>query len=111
MPRQIGHNLLLRLRIRRLDVLRVLTGPTVTFGNNLAKQYGRMMKLRQTISGDFRTIEGAKGFALIRSLLSKLRKQAWDMLRALVTGPDWMIAELEIVLPGCLRGQLRKIFV
>ena len=46
MPRRTGHNLLLRLRVRRLDVLRFLSDPTVPFTNNLAEQDARMMKLR-----------------------------------------------------------------
>src|SRR4029077_2940284 len=46
-PRRVGHNLLLRLSTRRLDVLRFLTDPTVPFTNNLAERDGRMMKLRQ----------------------------------------------------------------
>jgi Transposase IS66 family len=54
-PRRVGHNLLLRLSTRRLDVLRFLTDPSVPFTNNLAEQDGRMMKLRQKISGGFRS--------------------------------------------------------
>ena len=96
-PRRTGHNLLLRLRIRRLDVLRFLTDPTVPFTNNLAEQDGRMMKLRQKISGGFRSVEGAEDFAVIRSLLSTARKQGWDILRALASQSDRLIDELQIV--------------
>jgi transposase len=35
-------------------VLRFLVDPTVPFTNNLAEWDGRMMKLRQKISGGFR---------------------------------------------------------
>ena len=53
-PRRVGHNLLLRLSTRKADVLRFLSDPTVPFTNNLAERDGRMMKLRQKISGGFR---------------------------------------------------------
>jgi transposase len=95
-PRRTGHNLLLRLRIRKADVLRFLSDPTVPFTNNLVERDGRMMKLRQKISGGFRSVDGAKDFAVIRSLLSTARKQGWDILQALAGRPDRLIAQLQI---------------
>jgi transposase len=95
-PRRTGHNLLLRLRVRQVDVLRFLSDPTVPFTNNLAERDGRMMKLRQKISGGFRSVDGAEDFAVIRSLLSTARKQGWDILQALASRPDRLIAELQI---------------
>jgi len=95
-PRRTGHNLLLRLRVRKVDVLRFLSDPTVPFTNNLAEQDGRMMKLRQKISGGFRSVDGAEDFAAIRSLLSTARKQGWDILQALATRPDRLAAELQV---------------
>ncbi len=95
-PRRTGHNLLLSLRVRRMDVLRFLSGPTVPFTSNLAERDGRMMKLRQKISGGFRSVESAEDFAMIRSLLSTARKQGWDIPRALASRPDQLIAELRI---------------
>jgi transposase len=96
-PRRVGHNLLLRLSTRRQDVLRFLTDPTVPFTNNLAEQDGRMMKLRQKISGGFRCQDGAKDFAVIRSVLSTARKQGWNMLQTLTAAPARMIADLRVV--------------
>src|SRR3954468_24069961 len=93
-PRRVGHNLLLRLSTRKTDVLRCLTDPLVPFSNNLAERDGRMMKLRQKISGGFRSMEGAMDFAVIRSLLSTARKQGWDILQTLNANPDSLIANL-----------------
>ena len=93
-PRRVGHNLLLRLSTRKPDVLRFLTDPRVPFSNNLAERDGRMMKLRQKISGGFRCMEGAMDFAVIRSLLSTARKQGWDILQTLNADPAGLIANL-----------------
>ena len=93
-PRRVGHNLLLRLGSRKTDGLRCLTDPLVPFSNNLAERDGRMMKLRQKISGGFRSMEGAMDFAVIRSPLSTARKQGWDILQTLNANPDSLIANL-----------------
>ena len=94
-PRRVGHNLLLRLGIRKQDVLRFLSDLTVPFTNNLAEQAARMMKLRQKISGGFRSAAGAADFAVIRSLLSTAKKQGWNMLDTLAADPKRLIAELK----------------
>jgi transposase len=93
-PRRVGHNLLLRLSTRKPDVLRFLIDPRVPFTNNLAERDGRMMKLRQKISGGFRSDEGANDFAVIRSVLSTARKQRWDILATLNRDPTQLISEL-----------------
>ena len=95
-PRRVGHNLLLRLSTRKADVLRFLTDPSVTFTNNLAERDGRMMKLRQKISGGFRSEQGAADFAVIRSLISTARKQGWDLLQTLTAKPEHLIASLRL---------------
>ena len=95
-PHRVGHNLLLRLRDRQSDVLRFLTDPNVPFTNNLAEQDGRMMKLRQKISGGFRSLDGATDFAIIRTLISTARKRGWNLLNALIGDPFRLIAELSL---------------
>jgi transposase len=86
-PRRTGHNLLLRLTTRKQDTLRFLHDPTVPFTNNQAERDGRMMKLRQKISGGFRSLDGAIDFATIRSFLSTARKQGWNMIDVLTRDP------------------------
>jgi transposase len=95
-PRRVGHNLLLRLSTRKQDVLRFLIDPRVPFTNNLAERDGRMMKLRQKISGGFRSEHGAKDFAVMRSVLSTARKQGWNMLETLTAEPARLMADIRM---------------
>jgi len=95
-PRRVGHNLLLRLHARKADVLRFLSDPNVPFTNNLAERDGRMMKLRQKISGGFRSDNGAEDFSVIRSMISTARKQGWDILRTLTERPDNLVAQIRV---------------
>ncbi|MCP5092677.1 MAG: IS66 family transposase [Gammaproteobacteria bacterium] len=92
--RRTGHNLLLRLQSRKEDVLRFLTDPDVPFTNNQAEQDARMMKLKQKISGGFRSQQGAHEFALIRSFISTARKQGWNVIQALIQNPETLIHRL-----------------
>ncbi len=58
--RRIGHNLALRLRKHKDGCLRFLTNPQVPFSNNQAERDFRMIKVRQKISGGFRSMQGAE---------------------------------------------------
>jgi transposase len=93
--RRTGHNLALRLQDYKHDVLRFLADPTVPFTNNTGERDARMAKLRQKISGGFRSLQGAADFALIRSVLSTAQKQGWNTLETLATDPRELIARLQ----------------
>lgn len=92
--RRTGHNLLLRLRTRKDDVLRFLTDSRVPFTNNLAEQAARMMKLRQKISGGFRSEQGARDFAVIRALIATAKKQGWNLIDTLTQAPTVLLSKL-----------------
>jgi transposase len=64
-------------------VLRFMTDPGVPFTHNLAEQAVRMPKVKQKVSGGFRTLTGAQSFCLIRSYLDPLRKQGVNLFDAL----------------------------
>ena len=81
--RRTGHNLLLRFASRRDDVLRFLADPNVPSTNNQAERDVRMMKVKQKISGSFRSLDGALDFAVIRSFISTAKKQGWNVIKAL----------------------------
>ena len=81
--RRTGHNLLLRLKNYKDAVLRFITTACVPFTNNQAEQDVRMMKLRQKISGGFRTARGAGEFCVTRGFLSTCRKQGINLFQAI----------------------------
>lgn len=81
--RRTGHNLLLRLQNHKDDVLRFLSNTAVPFTNNQAERDIRMMKVKQKISGGFRTSRGAETFCTLRGFLSTQRKQGLNPFLAL----------------------------
>lgn len=76
-------NLLLRLRTYADDVWRFATDHNVPFTNNLAEQAVRMPKVKQKISGGFRTKKGADTFCTLRSYLATMHKQGANPFHAL----------------------------
>jgi transposase len=71
------------LRTYADDVLRFMSDHGVPFTNNLAEQAVRMPKVKQKVSGCFRTLTGARSFCTVRSYLDTLRKQGVNPFRAL----------------------------
>lgn len=90
-----SHNLLARLRKYADAVLLFLRNPAVPFTNNEAERAVRMPKIKQKISGCYRSLEGAENFCVIRSCLDTLRKQGHgmlDVLRRAFTGDPIALA-------------------
>lgn len=76
-------NLIDRLRAHADDVWRFMTDHDVPFSNNIAEQAVRMPKVKQKISGGFRTQAGLETFCTIRSYLATLHKQGANLFLAL----------------------------
>ena len=76
-------NLLRRLHEHADEVLRFVTDLRVPFTNNLGERAIRMPKVKQKISGCFRTLEGAWDFCINRSYLDTLHKQRHNLFEAL----------------------------
>ena len=61
-----------------------MTQPNVPFTNNLAEQTVRMPKVKQKVSGCFRTLQGAKNYCVIQSYCATMHKQGANIFESLV---------------------------
>jgi transposase len=72
------------LQQKKEQTLRFLYDPSVPFDNNLAERDLRMIKVKQKISGCFRTFKGAKEFCRIRSYISTVKKHGYNVLDGII---------------------------
>ena len=76
-------NLLLRFDERFEEVLAFLLEDNVPFDNNEAERDLRMMKVKQKISGCFRSFSQSQAFAQLRSIIATAKKRSLNILEIL----------------------------
>ncbi len=86
--------LLRRLRDNRDGVLRLARDPAVSAPGHEAERARRPLKVRQKISGSFRSEAGARNHAELRTVPDTARKQGWHLLETLRAPPDELVARL-----------------
>ena len=94
--RRKAHNLALRFQHYKDMVLLFLHDLSVPFTNNEAEQGLRMPKVREKVSGCFRTKKGMENYCILRSVTETGRKQGWGTLDTLRAGPAEFIKLLKI---------------
>ena len=88
-PKQTpAYNMLRRLRDYKKEVLAFMHNFRVPFTNNQAEQDVRMIKVKQKVSGCFRTLEGAEEFAESRAYISTSRKNNENVFQSIKTAFD-----------------------
>jgi transposase len=89
-------NFIERLLAHKESVLAFMNDFNVPFDNNLTERDLRMMKLKDKVSGSFRSFHGAECFARIRSYISTVLKNGYNVfeeIKKALLGQPFLLQE------------------
>jgi transposase len=86
LPKGKSRNLLERFDLKKAEIIGFIIDFSNPFDNNQAERDVRMVKVKQKISGSFRSGTMAKGFLIARSFISTATKQGRNVFDSLVDG-------------------------
>jgi len=92
-----------RLALRKEGYMLFFTDFSVPFDNNQAERDFRMFKVKQKVSGCFRTKGGADAFAAIMSFVGTARKRgmsAYDAIKNALLGTPFSVSQIRASEPG-----------
>ncbi|MFL6332503.1 MAG: transposase [Pyrinomonadaceae bacterium] len=81
--RAAARKLACRLGEKREEILLFMHDFSVPFDNNQSERDLRMLKVKQKVSGCFRTGAGAEEFCRLRSYVSTMKKQGRGVMEAI----------------------------
>ena len=81
--RAAGRKLACRMSERREEILLFMQDFSVPFDNNQSERDLRMLKVKQKISGCFRTDGGAEEWCRLRSYVSTMKKQGRGVMETI----------------------------
>jgi transposase len=76
-------NLLKRMKKYKPEITRFMGDPNIPFDNNASERALRMIKVKNKISGCFRSVEGVENFCRVRSFMESCRKQNLKILNSI----------------------------
>ena len=82
-PKTDAHNLHEAFRNREDEILRFARNPFCAYTNNAAERFHRMSKIRQKMSGTFRSLEMAQAYCRVTSCLQTMSLPGYNPLTAI----------------------------
>jgi len=82
-PKTTAHNLHEAFRNYENEILRFARNPFCPYGNNAAERFHRMSKVKQKVSGTFRSVKMAQAYCRVTSYLQTMNLPGYNPLTAI----------------------------
>jgi hypothetical protein len=108
LAKSVAHNLLERMQTHEVSVLLFAKDPYVSFTNNRAEQDLRMSKVKQKVSGCFRTEIYAQAYCRISSYLQTMANKGYNPLIAVQMA---LAGELDSIRGGYIENNFQTLYL